>query len=188
MENFVYIIGDEKTREAAVVDPGWAAHSIVSVCADERLRVTKVILTHEHFDHTREVPEIVSFTEAQVYAHSANRYKNNGLEILRLRDNDTVSVGDVKFQVIHTPGHSPGSVSYLVDGKKLLTGDTLFVDGVGRTDFRGGSKDELGKSLLRIAALGDDIEVWPGHDYGSEKSSTIGKLKETNQAFRSYLN
>jgi hydroxyacylglutathione hydrolase len=176
MENFSYIIGD--SGEAAIVDPGWECDKLVKICKKENLKITKILLTHGHFDHVQELGNLVKETKAEVYVHKKEVMKFKG-EIKFVKDGDRINLGRMKIDAIHTPGHTAGSVCYLINYEKLLTGDTLFVNGIGRTDLPGGSAKEMEKSLRRLSELGDEIEVYPGHDYGGA-SSTIGDEKKHN--------
>ena len=180
MQNFSYLIGDSK--EAAVVDPGWEVDKVLQIASKHDLEVRYVLITHSHYDHINEVKNIVDATDATVYVHKEDlqEIKNKGIEKIKtIKDNDEISVGKVKIKVLHTPGHSPGSVCYLVDNK-LITGDTLFVENIGRTDLPGGNSKIIKKSLDRLKKLDENIEVYPGHDYGSIHHSTIKHEKENN--------
>jgi glyoxylase-like metal-dependent hydrolase (beta-lactamase superfamily II) len=189
MGNFSYIIGDN--GEAAIVDPGWQHKKLLKACEDLKLSVAKILLTHAHYDHVMDLAKVAKKTNAGVYVHELENFKapslqaglfSAGLEsmrIIKIKDNDTISVGKIKIKVIHTPGHSPGSVCFLFD-KKLLTGDTLFVGSIGRVDLPGSSEEDMAKSLKKLSRLSDDIEIYPGHDYGNSPKSTIGNEKKNN--------
>jgi len=180
MQNFSYLIGDSK--EAAVVDPGWEVDKVLQIASKHDLEVRYVLITHSHYDHINEVKNIVDATDATVYVHKedVDEIKNKGVEKIKIiKDNDEISVGKVKIKVLHTPGHTPGSVCYLVDNK-LITGDTLFVENIGRTDLPGGDPKIIIESLDRLKKLDENIEVYPGHDYGSIPHSTIKHEKKNN--------
>jgi len=182
MQNFSYLVGDEKTKEAAVVDPGWEIGKILDIAKKHDLNVKHILVTHSHYDHIDAVREIVDATNAIVYAHKddSEEIKNKGIDKIKTVDEgDEINIGKIKIKVLHTPGHSPGSVCYLVD-KKLITGDTLFVENIGRTDLPGGNARIMSQSLKRLKKLDEKIEVYPGHDYGSMKHSTIGHEKKNN--------
>ncbi|MEK6949646.1 MAG: MBL fold metallo-hydrolase [Nanoarchaeota archaeon] len=182
MQNFSYIIGDEKSKECAVVDPGWEIGKILVIAKKHGLNVKHILITHSHYDHMQQVLDIFNATNAMVYAHKddSEEIKNKGIEKIKTIDEgDEINIGRVKIKVLHTPGHTPGSVCYLVD-KKLITGDTLFVENIGRTDLPGGNQRIMAESLKRLKKLDEKIEVYPGHDYGSRKSSTIKHEKKTN--------
>ena len=175
-DNFSYIIADDSTKEAAVVDPSFNADAIIRVVRDQNLNVKYVIDTHDHFDHTASNEDIKSNFGAKVVAHKlANVNKD-----VSVVDGDVIRVGNIVIKVIHTPGHTRDSVSLLVDDM-LLTGDTLFVGECGRTDLPSGSAEDLYHSLFdKLMKLDDSIKVYPGHDYGSKPYSTIGVEKRTN--------
>ena len=180
MQNFSYLIGDSK--EAAVVDPGWEIDKILSIAKKHDLDVKYILITHSHYDHIDKVKEMADATDATVYVHKedADEIKNRGVDKIKtIKENDEITIGKMKIKVLHTPGHSPGSVCYLVDNK-LITGDTLFGEAVGRVDLPGGNIGHLFNSLQRLKKLDENIEVYPGHDYGSIPHSTISHEKENN--------
>lgn len=188
MQNFSYIIGDEATKEAAVVDAGWEANKVIEIANKEKLKITKIILTHSHYDHVQKADELASKTNSAVYFHEDDSneikraIKNPNIKLIRLKNNDEIKVGKIKIKIIHTPGHSPGAICLLAENK-LLTGDTLFVNAIGRTDLPGGDSIKLFESLQKLKKLKDDVEVYPGHDYGEIPFSTIGGEKKTNPYF-----
>ena len=185
MQNFSYIIGDENSEEAAVVDAGWDVDKLIDIVNKEKLKINKIILTHSHYDHTQKVDELASKTNAMVYFHEDDYneikrvIKNPNIKIHKLKNNDEIKVGNIKIKIMHTPGHSPGAICLLFENK-LITGDTLFVNAIGRTDLAGGDSIKLFESLQKLKKLKDDIEVYPGHDYGEIPFSTIGGEKKTN--------
>lgn len=189
MQNFSYIIGDEKTKESAVVDAGWEIEKILKIANEEKLKITKIILTHSHFDHVQKIDELTSKTNAVVYFHEDDyneikrTIKNPNIKIYKLKDNDEIKVGNIKIKIIHTPGHTLGAICLLFENK-LITGDTLFVNAIGRTDLTGGDAVKLFESLQKLKKLEDDVEVYPGHDYGEIPFSTIGGEKKTNPYFK----
>jgi hydroxyacylglutathione hydrolase len=180
-DNFSYIIADEATREAAVVDSSFNAGEIIRVLKTERLTLKYVVNTHGHSDHTAGNTELLSMFDAKTVAHTLSRIDVD----IKVDDGDIIRVGSVPIKVIHTPGHTPDSVCLLVDNKKLLTGDTLFVGECGRTDLPGGNSKSLYDSLFnKLLKLTDAVEVYPGHDYGPKPYSTIGEQRRTNYVLR----
>ena len=176
-DNFSYIIADDVTREAAVVDSSFNAGEIIRVLKTERLTLKYVVNTHGHSDHTAGNTELLSMFDAKTVAHTLSRIDAD----IKVDDGDIIRVGNVPIKVIHTPGHTPDSICLLVDSKKLLTGDTLFVGECGRTDLPGGNSKSLYGSLFnKLLKLPDDVEVYPGHDYGPKPCSTIGEQRRTN--------
>ena len=174
-DNFSYVVADDVTREAVVVDPSFNAEAIVRLLRDKNLNVKYIINTHDHIDHIADNEYIKSNFNAKIVAHKLSDVKKD----ISVADGDVVNVGSIHIKVIHTPGHTLDSISLLVDGK-LLTGDTLFVGECGRTDLPGSSPEDMYHSLHKLIELDDDIEVYPGHDYGVKPHSTIGLEKRTN--------
>ncbi len=189
MQNFSYIIGDENSKEAAVVDAGWEIDKLIETAKKENFQIKKIILTHFHYDHVQKVDELASKTNAVVYFHEDDyneikkSLKNPNIKIVKLKNNDEIKVGSVKIKVLHTPGHTHGAICILAENK-LLTGDTLFVNAIGRTDLTGGDSLKLFESLQKLKKLNDEIEVYPGHDYGDIPFSTIGNEKKNNPYFK----
>lgn len=175
LDNFVYVIGDPVTATGAVVDPGWDIPLILTTAETHGLTLAYVFNTHSHPDHIQGNGEIVRRTGAKVAMH---RVAPLGKDVAA-EDGDVVRVGGLEVRALHTPGHLPDSISWLVEGR-VFTGDTLFVGECGRTDFPGGSSEQLYDSLRRLAALPAETIVCPGHDYGPTPTSTIGREVATN--------
>jgi glyoxylase-like metal-dependent hydrolase (beta-lactamase superfamily II) len=174
-DNFSYVVADDVTREAVVVDPSFNAEAIVRLLRDKNLNVKYIINTHDHIDHIADNEYVKSNFNAKIVAHKLSEVKKD----ISVADGDVVNVASFNIKVIHTPGHTPDSICLLVDGK-LLTGDTLFVGECGRTDLPGSSPEDMYHSLHKLIELDDDVEVYPGHDYGVKPYSTIGFEKRTN--------
>ena len=188
MQNFVYLIGDEISKEAAAVDAGWSADEIIEAAKKEKLTIKKIVLTHYHYDHVQRANELADKTDAEIYFHENEEQFlkaiiKSKIKIIKLQDDNAISLGNIKMKVIHTPGHTPGSICLLAE-KKLLTGDTLFVGAIGRTDLPGGDAVKLFESLQKLKKLDEDIEIYPGHDYGGTKYSTIENEKKNNPYFK----
>ncbi len=180
MENFSYIIGDEETHQGAVVDPGFETEKILEIAVQNRLKIKYLIDTHEHMDHTSGNRDLALKTGAKIVAHEYAQITKD----ISVKDGEELKLGETSIKVIHTPGHTPGSICLLID-RKLLTGDTLFVGECGRVDLPGGSAEDLYSSLFnKILNLDDDIEVYPGHNYGAEPSSTIGSERKHNYVLK----
>ena len=176
-DNFSYIIADENTEEAAIVDSSFNASEIIKVLKAKKFSLKYIINTHGHSDHTAGNTELASIFGAKLVAYKLSKSDCD----IAVDDGDLLTVGGVSIKVIYTPGHTADSICLLVDNKKLLTGDTLFVGECGRTDFPGGSSKSMYDSLFnKISKLNDSIEVYPGHDYGPKPSSTIGEEKKSN--------
>ena len=177
MENFTYIVGDKDAGDAFVVDPSALQTEILKELKAEKLALKGILLTHGHYDHVvdvdkAEVPVYLSEAEASWYTPHVKEY-------VRTVDGQKISLGAFTIACLSTPGHTPGCQSFLVEGN-LFTGDTLFVDAVGRTDIPGGSSASLFKSLQRIKQLPDTTMIWPGHHYGALTHEMLGELKKHN--------
>ena len=196
MAIFCYLIGDKKTRTCALVDPAFETNKILAKTKTAGFRVTHIINTHCHADHIAGNAAVKAATHAKINIHRADAGRlgsitNSALarvfggrgspkaDVL-LEDGDTIAIGNTVVTVIHTPGHTPGGICLYHDGH-LITGDTLFVGAVGRTDLPGGSLEQLLASIRqRIFTLPASTIVWPGHDYGPRPSSTVDHERRTN--------
>jgi hydroxyacylglutathione hydrolase len=179
-DNFSYVIADETSKEAAVVDPSFNADPIFKLATKKGLKIKYVIDTHRHQDHIAGNQQIKSRFDSKIVSHKAS---NIGADI-QVADGDTIKVGKEVIRIIHTPGHTTDSICLLINGK-LLTGDTLFVGECGRTDLPGGNSKDMYDSLFnKILKLNDKTEVYPGHDYGPRTSSTIGEERRTNYTLK----
>jgi hydroxyacylglutathione hydrolase len=175
-QNLCYLIADEETKEAGVVDPSGETEKIMKFAMENDLKIKYIINTHSHSDHTAGNEELASKTGAKLLLHKNARIKKD----IDLNDGDIIKIGKIKIKVMHTPGHSPDSICLLLDNK-LLTGDTLFVGECGRTDMPGGNSEDLYNSLFnKIIKLRDELEIYPGHDYGDKKYSILGYEKMNN--------
>ena len=184
MDNFCYIVGCEATRKALVIDPGSDVERILSVAEKENLEIVNIVNTHTHGDHTAGNAKLKTLTGAKIIIHALDADGYTEADILII-DEETLQLGEITFDVIHTPGHTPGGICLYAQGN-LFTGDTLFVGDSGRTDLRGGDRPTLGKSIQRLMKLPDDTIIWPGHNYGPTPSSTIHWEKRNNVNAREY--
>ena len=189
-----FIIGCEKSKEGVVVDPGGDADRIIAAVSRLGLRISRVINTHGHFDHVGGNGEVLKRTGAKLLIHELDaQFLSRAADVATrfgttaenspqpdgfLEDGMTISVGDYRMEVLHTPGHTPGGCCLLIAGEGLiLTGDTLFAGGVGRTDFPGGSHTMLIESIrTRLFGLPDATRAYPGHG----PATTIGHEKRHN--------
>jgi len=179
-DNFSYIMADDATKEAAVVDPSFNGDEITRLLRAENLKLKYVINTHQHFDHTAGNEGLRSSFSAKIIAHKLSRIRKD----IAVDDGDFVRLGNISIKVIHTPGHTPDSICLLVDNK-LLTGDTIFVGECGRTDLPGGNSKDMYDSLFnKLLKLDDHVEVYPGHDYGPRPHSTIGEERKSNYTLK----
>ncbi|MDX1707310.1 MAG: MBL fold metallo-hydrolase [Desulfobacterales bacterium] len=187
-----FIVGCEETLQAVIIDPGDEPEKILKAVSDSKLTVSHIINTHGHFDHVSANKNIHAATRAPILIHAmdapmlakiAASAANWGLTAedspppdRTIDDGDTIAVGNITLNVIHTPGHTPGGVSLFADGH-VFVGDTLFAGSIGRTDFPGGSFETLKSSIQgKLFALAENVRVYTGH--GPE--TTIGHEKRTN--------
>jgi len=177
MANFTYIIADDESREAAVIDPAWDLDVIFHSIKKNGWRAKYVINTHTHFDHVLGNDQVAAVTGAKIVQH-----KNSQLaKQVAVSDGDVIEIGSIRLRVLHTPGHSKDSICLILDDHLIFTGDTLFVGNCGRTDLPGSDPAEMYHSLFdRLAKLDEKLVVYPGHNYGSTPTSTIGNEKKTN--------
>ncbi len=176
-DNFSYILADDETSEAAVVDPSYNADKITKTLKTQNLHLQYIINTHGHSDHTAGNTELRQIFGAKTAAYKQTKTQSD----IQLEDDAILTVGKIPLKVLYTPGHTQDSICLLIENQKLLTGDTLFVGECGRTDLPGGNAKNLYNSLFnKILTLNDNIEVYPGHDYGNKPSSTIGIERKTN--------
>jgi hydroxyacylglutathione hydrolase len=186
MANFVYLVMDEGSREAMVVDSGWETGPIQKAAEEAGARVRFAVATHEHFDHVTTLQEVAEKLGAKVVAHDNSPIPCD----MRVRDGDELKLGGKGVKVLHTPGHTEDSIC-LYDGRELFTGDTLFVGTIGRFDRT--RAEAMYTSLYGvILRLPDSTVMYPGHDYGEVRSRTLREERASNpflmtRDFRSFL-
>jgi len=182
MQNFVYLVGCARTREAFVVDPAWEVDAIWNEAQEADLKITDAIVTHRHGDHVNGLPDLLERGAVRVWAHrdDADDLPIPRSDVKRASGGDVVRVGDVEATLVHTPGHTAGSQCVLVRGS-LLTGDTLFIRGCGRCDLPGGDAARMYDTLTRVVgALPAETRVFPGHDYADVPTSTLADERREN--------
>ncbi|MGA9493855.1 MAG: MBL fold metallo-hydrolase [Mycobacterium sp.] len=198
MRNFAYLIGDRQTGDCVVVDPAYAADDLVDALEADGMHLSGVLVTHHHPDHVggsmmgfelKGLAELLEHVSVPVHVNSqealfVSRITGIPMSDLTSHDHgDKVSVGAIDIELLHTPGHTPGSQCFLLDGR-LVAGDTLFLEGCGRTDFPGGDSDEIFRSLQKLANLPGDPTVFPGHWYSAEPSASLSEVKRSNYVYR----
>ncbi len=188
MQNFCYLIGDDKSKQALIVDPAWAPDKILSTVEKEGFKLAGFIVSHAHYDHTNAIEELLKKVDVPVYAtREETLYAEAGGMIVGKLGNtlkpvaggERMNLGETPIEFLHTPGHTPGSQCIRV-GTYLITGDTLFVGGCGRSDLPGGDPVQLFRSLRKIAELPGELEICPGHDYGPVRQRSLREEAEEN--------
>jgi hydroxyacylglutathione hydrolase len=196
---FTYLIGDENAKEGLFIDPSADHDLLLKEAMSHGLTIKYIVNTHHHIDHSMGNKEMVRRTGAKIIIHEADApglldAPRNILDMFQaelsppadilVSDGAQIQVGEIALQVIHTPGHTPGGMCLYIDGM-VFTGDTLFVGSVGRTDFPGGSYQELEQSIrTKLYTLPGETVVFPGHNYGMSPTSTIQQEKRTNGVVR----
>lgn len=197
MQNFVYLVGDRDAGECLVIDPAWDVAGILDAARADDMRVVGALCTHYHPDHVggsmfgfsvEGLPRLLELSPCPVHAH---RLEADGIrvvtglsksDLVEHDSGDAIAVGDVEVQLLHTPGHTPGSSCFRVKDA-LLAGDTLFLQGCGRVDLPGGDPDEMRRTLTqRLATLSDEVVLYPGHAYGGEHAP-LGEVRRINPSF-----
>jgi glyoxylase-like metal-dependent hydrolase (beta-lactamase superfamily II) len=200
MVNFAYLVGDRSTGEAVAIDPAYDIRGLLDVVEADGMRLVGALATHYHPDHVggdmmgyqiSGVRELLTLQPVPIHVQTdeapwVQRVTGAGLtDLVRHDSGDVVQVGDVRIELIHTPGHTPGSQCFLVDGRYLVSGDTLFLEGCGRTDLPGGDAAQLYESLTtRLAKVPDDAVLFPGHLYSAEPSASMGETRQLNFVFK----
>ena len=200
MVNFVYLIGDRETGEAVAVDPAYDPQALVDILEADGMRLTGVLATHFHADHVggnlmgsaqvSGIAELLDITSVPIHLQAEEAewvHRTTGVghdHLTQHSSGDTVMAGEIPITLIHTPGHTPGSQCFLVDGH-LVSGDTLFLDGCGRTDFPGSDPEQMYYSLTeRLAQVPDEAVLYPGHLYSEKPWASMAKTRSRNRVFR----
>lgn len=197
MVNFVYAIGDHETGEAVLIDPAYAPGELVAMVEADGLKVNGVLATHYHFDHVggemsghavAGIAELLEIADVPIHVQSeevpwVERCTGvNASQMSAHASADKLMVGAIEIELIHTPGHTPGSQCFLVDGK-LVSGDTLFLEGCGRTDLPGSDPEEMYRTLQqRLLRISDDTVIYPGHLYSPDSSAPMAEVRKYNYA------
>jgi glyoxylase-like metal-dependent hydrolase (beta-lactamase superfamily II) len=199
MVNFVYLIGDRQTGEAVVVDPAYAVQDLLDMVEADGMRLVGVLGTHYHPDHVggqmagwslEGISALLERVQVPIHLQRdevpwVERTTGVGAaELVGHDSGDVLRVGEVLVELIHTPGHTPGSQCFLVDGR-LVAGDTLFLEGCGRTDLPGADPLAMYESIhTRLARVPDEAILFPGHLYSAEPSQSLGETRQWNYVFR----
>ncbi len=176
MANFTYILEDEETNDAILLDPSWNLNEILNVISRNDLKIKYIVNTHYHFDHTLGNKTMAKSTGAKIMQYESSTIDHD----IELVDGEKIKFGNSELTVFHTPGHSKDSICLVGDGK-IFSGDTLFVGNCGRVDLPGGSAKELYHSLFDILYnMDENLVLYSGHNYGSSPTSTLSKEKKSN--------
>jgi hydroxyacylglutathione hydrolase len=198
MVNFVYAIGDRTTGECLLVDPAYAVDDVIAAVTADGMTVQGVLATHYHPDHVggsmmgyaiEGIAALLERVDCPIHVQRdevpwVQRTTGVGEDHLAIHDpGDVVRVGSIDVTLMHTPGHTPGSQCFQVRGR-LISGDTLFLDGCGRTDLPGSNSEDMYYSLQKLAALPPSTVVFPGHQYSPPPSATLESIRQSNYVFR----
>jgi glyoxylase-like metal-dependent hydrolase (beta-lactamase superfamily II) len=196
MQNFVYLIGSEASRKTAVVDAAWDIDRIMDIAAKDGMEITHALVTHTHPDHVggrfagieiQGLNELLSKCKAKIVIHKAEAEflkAASPSDLIKVESGDKIDVGGLEIQLLHTPGHTPGSQCFLVNNR-IVSGDTLFIGACGRVDLPGSDPEQMYYSLTqKLMALPDDTILFPGHNYSDRPTSTIGAEKQSNPYFK----
>jgi len=198
MQNFVYVVGSNETREVVLVDPAWAIEPLVAHVREQGFEPIAALVTHYHPDHIggsifgRQIEGLRELLELKGMKVYANKHEAQGVarvagisdsDIVKVDSGDALKVGNIEIDFLHTPGHTPGSQCFMVRNS-LVSGDTLFIQGCGRVDLPGADPDAMYDSLRKLAALPDETILYPGHDYGGGPHRTMAETKKVNTYLR----
>jgi glyoxylase-like metal-dependent hydrolase (beta-lactamase superfamily II) len=199
MANFVYLIGDDETRQCMIVDPAWDIQGLLDYIDGEEMQLVGALVTHYHPDHIggsifgHNISGLAELMEKRPVKIHANEEEREGVRVVSgisqsdiegHAGGDEVRVGNIGIKLLHTPGHTPGSQCFLVESR-LVSGDTLFIGGCGRVDLPGGDAEQMYHSLTQVLGrLPDETRLYPGHDYSDKPESTIADEKRENYYLR----
>lgn len=182
MANYIYFVGDNKSREVAVIDPAWDVSFLKRKAQEANLKLVAALVTHMHPDHNNGLGALLSSDDIPVYVSEieAPFYRPIKDNIKPVKSGDKLKLGEVELSFMHTPGHTPGSQCFWVNGN-LISGDTLFIDGCGRCDLPGGDAETMYDTLYnRLMKLPDNTIIYPGHNYHAKSHDTLAGQKKTN--------
>ena len=198
MQNFTYVIGCRRTHEVVIVDPAWDVTNLVEHINNKGYNLTAALATHYHPDHVggsfgnNEVEGVAKLMEINPVKVHAHKLEVPGLkkvtalsdsDIVSVESGDTLKVGDIEIEFLHTPGHTPGSQCFRVKNT-LISGDTLFINGCGRVVLPGSNSEDMYHSMCKLCSLPDDTLLLPGHNYGHVPNATMGETKQMNTYLR----
>ncbi len=182
MQNYVYLVANDRIKECTVVDPAWDVDQIRNEAKNLGYKITSALITHGHADHTNGIEELLKTHDIPIYVseHEASFYKPIGENIRDVKPNDQLQLGEITIDFLHTPGHTPGSQCFVCHGN-LVSGDTLFLDGCGRCDMPGGDAEVMYDSIAnKLMKLPNSTIIYPGHNYHHLHHDTLENQKHTN--------
>ena len=194
MQNFTYVVGHRSTREVVIVDPAWDIDSLIERLDENDYLLKGALVTHYHPDHIggsfsnhniQGIAELMEKRPVKAYAHkdeAGGVKKVTGIsdsDLVKVDSGDTVRVGEIEIEFLHTPGHTPGSQCFRIKNT-LVSGDTLFINGCGRVDLPGSNTEDMYHSLQKLKSLPDETLLLPGHNYAHVASATMGETKRVN--------
>ena len=194
MQNFTYIVGSRETREVAIVDPAWDIDSLLKHLEEKDYTLKAALATHYHPDHVggsfsgHNVEGLARLMELNPVKVYANKHEAEGMkkvteisdsDLVKVDSGDTLKLGNIEVEFLHTPGHTPGSQCFRIKNT-LVSGDTLFIQGCGRVDLPGSNSEDMFASMRKLSALPDDTLLLPGHNYGHVPNATLGETKGMN--------
>lgn len=200
MENFVYLVGDRDAKQCLVIDPAWDVRGIVDTAAKDGMKITGALCTHYHPDHVggslfgfnvEGLAKLLEINPCKIHAHREEVLGIRTVTGVSTNDlaahdsGDRIKAGEIEVELLHTPGHTPGSSCFRLKDA-LLSGDTLFLQGCGRVDLPGGDPEEMRRTLeQRLTTIEDEVVLYPGHAYGGEHA-TLAVVRKTNPAFKMF--
>lgn len=194
MENFSYLIACEKTKKAAIFDPGWDGEKILETAKHLDVEIEKIFLTHVHYDHSGQAEFLQAKTGAKAYApNTIPDWKQDHEKFIipkkyiALSDKEKINIGEIEIEALSSPGHQDDHMMFIVDKKYLIAGDTLFIGSIGGLHFKGSVREKMPSTLKKINTLPENLIVCPGHDYGETPMRTLQEEKEKNPFLKNPL-
>ena len=184
MENFVYFIGDKNTNEVVVIDPAWDVPLLLNKAKEEAINIRAALVTHGHFDHTNGVEELLKHLDIPVYINKNEmdffKFNWGSENVRKVESGETLKIGSIEIQFVHTPGHTPGSQCFLIHNN-LVSGDTLFINACGRCDLPGGDVNQMFDTIYnKLMKMDDSTIIFPGHNYADKMHDTLANQRKTN--------
>eukprot|EP01047_Picozoa_sp_COSAG01_P033789 COSAG01_NODE_2503_length_7555_cov_3.547881_8_plen_210_part_00 len=181
MKNFSYLLVDERRQECILIDAGFHPERILDFIDKQKLNLSKILLSHGHYDHVNAVEQLLSKKQVPVYLSEKEAPSLSPSFVTHyIADQDNINLGTSQIQALHTPGHTPGGLTFKISNQALITGDTLFIEGCGRCDFANSNPENMYKSLQIIKEQDPNLIIYPGHDYGPAPYRRLEEEKRKN--------